>query len=143
MNITLKLENGHFIPYDKLEKDKLDKLKNGIYQIKLSNLDLRTLAQNRAFHLYFSMVANSLNDSGLYINKLIQEDKYKADIDWNLELVKKNLWTPIQVSIYDKKSTTQLNKNEIDRVYNVLNRYLSNMGIIVPFPNAEIKNIKD
>lgn len=139
MNITLKLENGHFIPYDKLEKDKLDKLKDGIYEVKLSNLDLRTLAQNRAFHLYFNMVAVQLNNSGLYINKLIKENKYKADIDWSGNLVKENLWRPIQNAILDKKSTTQLEKSEVDRVYNALNRYLSNMGISVPFPNAEIK----
>lgn len=139
MNITLKLENGHFIPYDKLEKDKLDKLKNGIYEVKLSNIDLRSLAQNRAFHLYFNMVAVQLNNSGLYINKLIKENKYKADIDWSGNLVKENLWKPIQNAILDKKSTTQLEKSEVDRVYNTLNRYLSNMGISVPFPNAEIK----
>lgn len=140
MKITLKLENGHFIPYDKLEKDKMDKLKDGIYQVELSNLDLRTLTQNRAFHLYFTMVAVALNNSGLCINKLIKEDRYKADIDWSGDLVKNNLWRPIQLAIYDKKSTTQLEKNEIDRIYNTLNRYLSNMGISVPFPNAEIKN---
>lgn len=139
MNITLKLENGHFIPYDKLEKDKLDKLKDGIYEVKLSNLDLRTLAQNRAFHLYFNMVAVQLNNNGLYINKLIKEDKYKADIDWSGDLVKNQLWRPIMEAILDKKSTTQLEKNEVDRVYNTLNRYLSNMGITVAFPNAEIK----
>lgn len=137
MNITLKLENGHFVPYDKLEKDKLDKLKDGIYQVKLSNMDLRTLAQNRAFHLYFTMVAVQLNNSGLYINKLIKEEKYKADIDWSGNLVKEQLWKPIQNAILDKKSTTQLEKAEVDRVYNTLNRYLSRMGISVPFPNRE------
>lgn len=139
MNITLKLENGHFIPYDKLEKDKLDKLKDGIYEVKLSNMDLRTLTQNRAFHLYFTMVAVQLNNSGLYINKLIKENKYKADIDWSGDLVKNQLWRPIMEAILDKKSTTQLEKAEVDRVYNTLNRYLSNMGISIPFPNAEIK----
>ena len=140
MNITLKLENGHFIPYDKLEKDKLDKLKNGIYEVKLSNMDLRTLTQNRAFHLYFTMVAVQLNNSGLYINKLIKEEKYKADIDWSGNLVKEQLWKPIQNAILDKKSTTQLEKAEVDRVYNTLNRYLSGIGISVPFPNREKLN---
>lgn len=139
MNITFEKRGNMLIPYDKEEIDKLNKLKDGIYQVKLSNLDLRTLAQNRAFHLYFNMVAVQLNNSGLYINKLIKENKYKADIDWSGNLVKENLWRPIQNAILDKKSTTQLEKAEVDRVYNTLNRYLSNMGISVPFPNAEIK----
>lgn len=137
MNITFEKRGNMLIPYDKEEIEKLNKLKDGIYQVKLSNLDLRTLAQNRAFHLYFNMVAVQLNNSGLYINKLIKENKYKADIDWSGNLVKEQLWKPIQNAILDKKSTTQLEKAEVDRVYNTLNRYLSGMGISVPFPNRE------
>lgn len=139
MNITFEKRGNMLIPYDKEEIEKLNKLKDGIYEVKLSNMDLRTLTQNRAFHLYFTMVAVQLNNSGLYINKLIKEEKYKADIDWSGNLVKEQLWKPIQNAILDKKSTTQLEKSEVDRVYNTLNRYLSNMGISVPFPNAEIK----
>ena len=137
MNITFEKRGNMLIPYDKEEIEKLNKLKDGIYQVKLSNLDLRTLTQNRAFHLYFTMVAVQLNNSGLYINKLIKEEKYKADIDWSGNLVKEQLWKPIQNAILDKKSTTQLEKAEVDRVYNTLNRYLSGIGISVPFPNRE------
>lgn len=137
MNITFEKRGNMLIPYDKEEIEKLNKLKDGIYEIKLSNMDLRTLTQNRAFHLYFTMVAVQLNNSGLYINKLIKEEKYKADIDWSGNLVKEQLWKPIQNAILDKKSTTQLEKAEVDRVYNTLNRYLSGMGISVPFPNRE------
>ena len=140
MNITFEKKGNMLIPYDKEEIEKLNKLKDGIYQVKLSNLDLRTLTQNRAFHLYFTMVAVQLNNSGLYINKLIKEEKYKADIDWSGNLVKEQLWKPIQNAILDKKSTTQLEKAEVDRVYNTLNRYLSGMGISVPFPNREKLN---
>lgn len=137
MNITFEKRGNMLIPYDKEEIEKLNKLKDGIYQVKLSNLDLRTLTQNRAFHLYFTMVAVQLNNSGLYINTLIKEDKYKADIDWSGDLVKNQLWRPIMEAILDKKSTTQLEKAEVDRVYNTLNRYLSGMGVSVPFPNRE------
>lgn len=137
MNITFEKRGNMLIPYDKEEIEKLNKLKDGIYQVKLSNLDLRTLTQNRAFHLYFTMVAVQLNNSGLYINTLIKEDKYKADIDWSGDLVKNQLWRPIMEAILDKKSTTQLEKAEVDRVYNTLNRYLSGIGISVPFPNRE------
>lgn len=137
MNITFEKRVNMLIPYDKEEIEKLNKLKDGIYEVKLSNMDLRTLAQNRAFHLYFTMVAVQLNNSGLYINKLIKENKYKADIDWSGDLVKNQLWRPIMEAILDKKSTTQLEKSEVDRVYNTLNRYLSGMGISVPFPNRE------
>ena len=137
MNITFEKRGNMLIPYDKEEIEKLNKLKDGIYQVKLSNLDLRTLTQNRAFHLYFTMVAVQLNNSGLYINTLIKEDKYKADIDWSGDLVKNQLWRPIMEAILDKKSTTQLEKAEVDRVYNTLNRYLSGMGVSVPFPNRD------
>ena len=137
MNITFEKRGNMLIPYDKEEIEKLNKLKDGIYEVKLSNMDLRTLTQNRAFHLYFTMVAVQLNNSGLYINTLIKEDKYKADIDWSGDLVKNQLWRPIMEAILDKKSTTQLEKAEVDRVYNTLNRYLSGMGVSVPFPNRD------
>jgi len=87
--------------------------------------------------------SNPVDDKQKEINKLIREDKYKADINWSGTLVKEQLWKPIQLAILDKKSTTQLEEVEVDRIYNTLNRYLSNMGISVPFPNAEIKIKKD
>lgn len=142
--INVVIINGQIVPHGEEDVKKIQSLnKNAIYGLDFKEFNTRTLTQNRAFHLYFNMVAVQLNNSGLYINKLIREDKYKADINWSGTLVKEQLWKPIQLAILDKKSTTQLERIEVDRIYNTLNRYLSNMGISVPFPNAEIKIKKD
>ena len=135
MNIEIEVKNGFVIPQEV-------KLKDGIYVAKVSNQDLRTLAQNSAMHLYFTMLAKQLNDAGFSFTKVMREPSlYKMDIDWNLELVKSNLWKPIQVAIFNKESTTTLNKQDVIRIYDTANRYTSErMGISVPFPNYEEAN---
>ena len=135
MNVEIEVKNGFIIPQEV-------KLKDGIYVAKMANQDLRTLKQNASTHLYFTMLAKQLNDAGYSFTKVMREPAlYKMDIDWNLELVKANLWKPIQVAIFDKQSTTSLNKQDITRIYDTANRYTSErMGISVPFPNYEEKN---
>lgn len=137
MNIEIEVKNGFIIPQEV-------KLKDGIYVAKMVNQDSRTLAQNSAMHLYFTMVGKQLNDAGFSFTKVMREPKlYKMDIDWNTELIKSNLWKPIQVAIFKKESTTSLNKQDITRIYDTANRYTSErMGISVPFPNYEEKEKK-
>lgn len=135
MNIEINIENGFIVPQK-------TNLKDGLYVAKVSNMDLRTLAQNKALHLYLNMLFIELNNAGYSFTKVIRDERlYKMDIDWNMELAKENLWKPIQKAVFNKKSTTQLNKDEVTRVYDTLNRYTSDrMGISVPFPTYEIKD---
>ena len=131
MKITLKLENGHFIPYDKLEKDKIDKLKDGIYQIELSNLDLRTLTQNRSQWLWLSHIAHNLNSNNMYISKTI-----KAEVNWNKDSVKALIFDPIVNALYQKKSSTELKKDEYEKIIDTITYIFANKGISIPeFPN--------
>jgi len=134
MNLEIEIKDGFIIP------QKTD-LKDGIYIAKVSNMDLRTLAQNKSYHLYFNMLAVELNNAGYSFTKVVSnENLYKMDIDWSGLLIKENLWKPIQNAILNKKSTTKLNKEEVTRIYDNLNRYTSErMGISVPFPTYEIK----
>ena len=106
-------------------------------------LDERTPArsetQNNALHLWFELVAKELNDGGLHVQKVLEQT---IEINWNKDLVKNTLWRPVQVALLKKKSTTELKKTEdIDVVYEHLNRYLSDkFGLHVPFPNWEDKD---
>lgn len=96
----------------------------------------RTLDQNAALHLYFSLVADELNAAGFPIKATLEH--YKVDIDWSAESVKSLIWKPIQKHLTGKKSTTELKKTgEIDEVYDHINRWLSNepFNVHVPFPN--------
>lgn len=96
----------------------------------------RTPPQNRALHLFCRHMSEALNDAGLNVMATLKHD---AEIPWNEHLVKELIWRPVQVAMYDKKSTTELNKLEVSDVYEVINRHLAEKhGIVVPFPSEEI-----
>lgn len=97
---------------------------------------VRTPDQNSALHLYFENLASALNESGFPL-KMILGTK-TVELDWNAQMIKENVWRPIQVALTGKKSTTSLDKvSEIDKVYEHLNRFFSNppFGLYVPFPS--------
>jgi hypothetical protein len=96
----------------------------------------RTPTQNNALHLYFTLLAEALNESGLDLRTTLKKD---AMIPWNTYSVKEYLWRPIQKAMVQKGSTTELDKtNDITQVYETLNRHLGDkFGIHVPFPSNE------
>jgi len=96
----------------------------------------RTLKQSDSLHLWYKLVAKSLNEAGYTVQLVLKE---KVDLDWTKDMVKELLWRPAQVAILNKESTTELNKiEEIDIVYEHLNRHLGEkFGVHVPFPTEE------
>jgi len=134
MKIALKKEFGQLVPYSKIDKEALDSLADGaVYEVDIKNMDIRSLAQNRALHKYFSILASVLNNSGQEITKVI-----KVDTPWSAESVKELLWRPVMMQQLNKKSTTKLTKEEVTKVYDTLNRALSlKCGVSVEFPNSE------
>lgn len=96
----------------------------------------RTLSQNSAMHLWFTQVAEAMRQEGLDMNMALVP---KIGIMPTMVNVKEMLWRPVQIAMFGKVSTTDLLKQkEIDDIYDVLNKHLSQMGIIVPpFPATE------
>lgn len=95
----------------------------------------RTLVQNRAIHLLFSMLADELNTAGLDMRRTL---KPEIDIPWSSETVKEYLWRPVQQAQLNKESTKELTTKEIDKVFETLNRYLGDKhGVHVTFPSIE------
>ena len=131
MKIEIEIKNGFIVPQKTT-------LKDGVYLVDPKNQDLRSTKQNAAYHLYFNMLAVELNNAGYSFKKVMSEpDRYKADIDWSSHLIKEYIWRPIQKVVCNKKSTTQLNKDGVNKIYDLVNRYTSNMGVFVPFPSIE------
>jgi hypothetical protein len=102
----------------------------------------RTISQNNSIHLYCEQVAEVLNDAGYDIAKVIKHAK--IDIPWTKESVKEILWKTIQKSMFNKSSTTELNKNnEITEIWEVINRFLAKLEIeSIPFPSIDEIKIK-
>lgn len=95
----------------------------------------RTDRQNRALHLYFTMLTEALNDAGYDMRRTLKQD---IDISWTPDNIKNYLWRPIQEAKLNKTSTTELNTKDIDSVYDELNRHLGEkLGVHVPFPSIE------
>ena len=97
---------------------------------------LRTDRQNRAMHLWFTQLAETLNAAGLDQRKVL---KPSVSIPWTSEAAKEQLWRPIQDAMYKKESTTELTKTEVGRVEEVLTRHLQEkFGVEIPqFPHFE------
>lgn len=95
----------------------------------------RTSQQNRGLHLFFTLLSDSLNDAGLDQRKVL---KPSVSIPWTLESVKEQLWKPIQKLMYNKNSTTDLDKKqEIEKIHETLMRHLGeSFGVdYIPFPS--------
>ncbi|MBT7929836.1 hypothetical protein HN682_07985 [Candidatus Peregrinibacteria bacterium] len=98
-------------------------------------MDKRTLTQNKAFHLYFKMLADELNSAGLDAKRVL---KPEIDIPWTPDMIKRHLWKAVQDAMFEKDSTTKLTTKEVGEVYEVLNRHLGEkFSIHVPFPSEE------
>lgn len=94
----------------------------------------RTSQQNRALHLFFTQVANELNDNGIYFvyNGL---KGHEIEIPWTGELFKEMTWKPIQEAMFGTNSTTKLKREQIDPIFDVINKFFADKGISISFPN--------
>lgn len=115
--------------------DFLAKNSNKTFKVTIEReTGMRTMNQNSALHLYFSLVAEALNAGGYTVQAVLKES---LDIDWNKDLVKENIWRPVQEITLGKKSTIDLAKvSDIDEVYEHVNRFLAEHFFIhIPFPS--------
>lgn len=100
----------------------------------------RTLRQNRALHLFFTLLADQLNEAGLDMKKTL---KPEVDIPWTGETIKEFIWRPIMLAQLGKESTTELTTKDIDAVFLTINRHLGDkFGLVVDFPSVETVLIK-
>ncbi len=95
----------------------------------------RTQQQNSSLHLFYTQLAEALNDAGLDMRKTL---KPSIDIPWDSRTIKEYLWRPIQKAQIGKESTASLSTQDINKIYNTLNRHLGEtFGIYVPFPSID------
>ena len=131
MKISLQIKNGYITP---LDIEKIKSLKDGVYEAKINNMDLRTLNQNRALWLWCEMIATTLNENNLDIKKVL-----KIDVPWNRDTVKVVIFNTVMEAYYKKKSSTQLEIKEFDKIIDVIiNNFGTKYGVVIPnFPHRE------
>lgn len=95
----------------------------------------RSTQQNRALHLDFRLISDNLNRAGFGLQAVMNVKK--QDVPWTPLLVKEALWKPLQIALFDKMSTTELNKSEISEIHQKLITSLNkSLGLnAIEFPN--------
>jgi hypothetical protein len=95
----------------------------------------RTETQNKALHLYFTQLAETLNEAGLDMRKTL---KPEIEIPWSGKSIKEYLWRPIMQAQLQKDSTKDLTTKEIDLVFDTINRHIAEkFGLHLDFPSIE------
>ena len=95
----------------------------------------RTNLENRALHLYYRLIANSLLEVGynfIYTNPITGE---MIEVPYTAELVKEYIWKPLQETMFKIESTTKLETHMINAILTVLTPWLANINKLVKFPN--------
>ena len=94
----------------------------------------RTASQNSALHVYLNLVAEALAREGHTMQDVVKAIR-RAEIIPTGAALKEVVWRPLQEIILAKKSTTELTKQEIDPVYEAMNKWLGQeFEIHIPFP---------
>ena len=139
MKINLIKQYGNLLPYSQEDKNKIDEFKDGaIYVVEINNSDKRTLQQNRALWLWFTQISDKLNKDSFAI-----QDVIKLNTKWSPEKTKELIFKPVIKSLYNKESSTKLNKDEFELIIDTIIRALATKGIECPdFPNRkDLENI--
>jgi len=90
----------------------------------------RTNQQNKAIHVFFEEVANTLNDSGLSMQLFLND----FEIDFSKEMIK-GIFRTIGRHKFGKESTADWTTIELQDAYEEFNRHMSKYGIHIPFPS--------
>jgi len=95
----------------------------------------RTCQQNKALHKYLGELASALNLAGWDMKAVL---KPYVDIPWNQDMAKEFLWRPIQKAMQLEESTADLSTTDIQAVYAVLDRHISEkFGVHIEWPSEE------
>lgn len=113
---------------------RLEKLISSQSKVEMTKKqNTRSSAQNRALHKLFTNIAEQLNELGETFNHLWQDEI--VEIPYTPELIKETLWKTVQMALFNKASTTEINTEELNQVLDVITLKFGEMGIPIVFPN--------
>lgn len=95
----------------------------------------RSNKQNSAGHLYFSQVADALNDHGLDMQAVLSK---RQGIRWTETSVKECLFKGLAKAMYNVDSTTKLTTKQFTNVAEMLGDLIArDYGVATQFPSLE------
>ena len=94
----------------------------------------RTIRQNAALWAFLSELAKEFEARGITLADAQTVISSRIEVPWDKNIVKVNCWNPIQRVIADKKSSTTLDKDELRKIAESVQRFAAdNFDIHVPF----------
>lgn len=117
-------------------KKELDKFynENGYVEVEARTAKTRTQRQNRALHVFCRQLAERLRSGGIDTSGFFKEG---FEVPFTTEIVKNNIWKPVQRAVTKKESSSKLSRTEVSQVFDVINRLLADKGIHVPWPEKK------
>ena len=88
----------------------------------------KTKSQKDVFQLWCGLLAEQLNDAGLDQRVVLAAMKDGFEIPWQGVTIHENLWNPIQAAVIRKAFAKDLPVDEYNNVYNILHKWLSELG---------------
>ena len=94
---------------------------------------IRSSKQNAALHLWFTQMADLLNNKGITFESIAG-----LEAPFTAEYIKVNWFKPIAFAMFEINTTTKLNSNQINQIFDVVSKHLSEMtGEFIEFPSIE------
>jgi hypothetical protein len=106
---------------------------SGLVEVEKVN-QTRTSQQNRALHLFFTILADQLNDCGEYF-RYIDYNGEVIELPQSKDTVKEYIWRPLQKKALLIESTTKLTTQTINTMLDALTLHYGNKGLPIKFPN--------
>lgn len=94
----------------------------------------RTGKQNAALHVFCRLLAEALNERGITFNQFFKEG---YQVPWSGDIVKENVWRPMQRAVCGVESSTELTTTQLSEIYDPLNDKLADFNIHVPWPERK------
>src|SRR5258708_3632362 len=98
----------------------------------MANQDNRTPKQNDALQVYCRGLAEMLNEAGISYKVFFEN----LEVDFTEEMIR-NLFRKYGKEKYGKPKTSTFSREEIQIIYEEINRHTSKLGIHLPWPSEE------
>lgn len=123
--------------YDHIESLRAQFKEHKYLRVDVKTGKQRSDKQRKALQVYCRQVADVLNDRGITFTMFF---KPGFEMPWSMDIVKDEVWRPVQIALFAKESTTKPHTGEYQKVFEPINRKLSEFGIHVPWPSKDSLN---
>jgi hypothetical protein len=107
---------------------------DGLYTIKKASTS-RSLNQNNSLWLWYTQVAETLNEAGLDVRTFLKDG---VEVPWNKNLVHDLMWIKLQIVMTGKESTKEINTEEMNKIMDVIIRTAGERKVeLPPFPSID------